>query len=79
MDLADTPDPKSRGALPTPTMAETLVEIDRASAPYGEFNTATSPDCRMTSYKFICDGAIDACTTALKHVYDSGEAAGDPV
>ncbi|PHH54695.1 Exoenzymes regulatory protein AepA [Ceratocystis fimbriata CBS 114723] len=65
--------------MPKPTEAETLAEIDRAAALRDEFNTTTSPDCRITGIKFICDGVIDACTAALKHPYASGEAAGDPI
>ncbi|KKA27340.1 hypothetical protein TD95_002293 [Thielaviopsis punctulata] len=65
--------------MPKPTEAETLAEVDRAAALMAEFNRTSSPDCRITGIKFICDGVIDACTAALREPYASGEDPSEPI
>lgn len=49
-----------------------LKQVDRAIELHKQFNTETSPDCRIAGIKVICDGVIDACTAALLEPYSNG-------
>lgn len=51
--------------MPRKTEAENLAQVDRAIALSREFNSKSSPDCRVVGIKIICDGIIDGCTAAL--------------
>ncbi|KAK3335909.1 amidohydrolase 3 [Cercophora scortea] len=51
------------------TDEETLAQVERAVELAGEYNTKTSPDCRIVGIKVICDGIIDACTAGLSEPY----------
>ncbi|EKG14027.1 hypothetical protein MPH_08769 [Macrophomina phaseolina MS6] len=68
------PPPPSRIAAhwlisPKDTEAENIAQVDRAAELRAQFNLATSPACRITGIKVICDGVIDACTAALTEPY----------
>ncbi|KFY62760.1 hypothetical protein V496_04404 [Pseudogymnoascus sp. VKM F-4515 (FW-2607)] len=57
---------------PSKTEEGNLEQVDRAIELHKQFNTETSPDCRIAGIKVICDGVIDACTAALLEPYSNG-------
>ncbi len=54
---------------PANSSEATLKQVDRAIALHEQFNSATSPQCRIAGIKIVCDGVIDACTAALQQPY----------
>lgn len=50
---------------PSETEEENLKQVHRAIELQKQFNAATSLTFRIVGIKVICDGVIDACTTAL--------------
>ncbi|KAJ4159352.1 uncharacterized protein LMH87_008257 [Akanthomyces muscarius] len=54
---------------PQNSSAETLAQVDRAIELHRQFNSATSPQCRIAGIKIVCDGVVDACTAALQQPY----------
>lgn len=54
---------------PQNTEAENLAQVDRAIELAGQYNAATTPDCRIVGVKVICDGIIDGCTAGLSEPY----------
>lgn len=59
---------------PRKTEADNLAQVDRAIALSREFNSKSSPDCRVVGIKIICDGIIDGCTAALVEPYSDPKA-----
>lgn len=70
------PPPPSRIAAhwlisPKDTEADNVAQVERTAELHKQFNLTTSPSCRITGIKVICDGVIDACTAALTEPYSS--------
>lgn len=55
--------------LPQKTPEENLALVDRAIEMKKQYNETTSPDCRITGIKVMCDGVVDACTASLMEPY----------
>ncbi|KFG84357.1 amidohydrolase family protein [Metarhizium anisopliae] len=55
--------------LPQKTPEETLAQVDEAITLNKQYNEKTSPDCRITGIKIMCDGVVDACTASLMEPY----------
>ena len=51
--------------------ADTLQQVDGAIELRENFYAGTPPALCITGIKFICDGAVDACTEALTQPYNS--------
>lgn len=49
---------------------ENVKQVERAIELAREFNSETTPDCRIVGVKVICDGIIDACTAGLSEPYE---------
>ncbi|KAK3330014.1 amidohydrolase 3 [Apodospora peruviana] len=54
---------------PGETAADNLKQVERAVELAREYNSKTTPDCRIVGVKVICDGIIDACTAGLSEPY----------
>jgi predicted amidohydrolase YtcJ len=57
---------------PSANEADHMTQVDRAIALSRQFNSKTSPDCRILGIKVITDGIIDGCTAALTKPYSNG-------
>jgi predicted amidohydrolase YtcJ len=55
--------------LPQKTTDEALAQVDRAIELNNKFNATSSPDCRITGIKVMCDGVVDSCTASLLEPY----------
>jgi predicted amidohydrolase YtcJ len=64
---------------PSDSEGDCLAQVDHAIAIHKRFNAETSPDCRVTGIKIICDGVVDACTATLSEPYSSNGASPDPL
>ncbi|KAK4243407.1 amidohydrolase-like protein [Corynascus novoguineensis] len=54
---------------PRERVEDMVAQVDRAAELAGQFNAATTPDCRVVGIKVICDGIVDACTAGLSEPY----------
>ncbi|KAK2765191.1 hypothetical protein FQN54_008890 [Arachnomyces sp. PD_36] len=64
---------------PSDSEADCLAQVDHAISLQKRFNEETSPDCRVTGIKVICDGVVDACTASLLEPYSSNGDSPDPL
>lgn len=64
---------------PSESMDQVLAQVHRAVAMAKEFNSETTPDCRVVGIKVICDGIIDGCTASLTEPYSTGTNSADPI
>ncbi|KAK3488456.1 amidohydrolase 3 [Neurospora crassa] len=49
---------------------ENVRQVERAIELARQFNSETTPDCRIVGVKIICDGIIDGCTAGLSEPYE---------
>ncbi|KAI1495704.1 amidohydrolase 3 [Biscogniauxia marginata] len=64
---------------PRKTEAENLAQVDRAIELNRQFNSETSPGCRVVGIKVIGDGIIDGCTAGLSEPYASNGVSCEPI
>ncbi|KAM0523816.1 hypothetical protein ACHAPE_001068 [Trichoderma viride] len=57
---------------PSDSLGDVMSQIDRAIELAGQYNSQSTPDCRIVGIKVICDGIIDACTASLTEPYSTG-------
>lgn len=55
--------------FPRETQQETLKQVDRAIELQQQYDKVSSPLCRITGIKIMCDGVVDACTAHLLEPY----------
>ncbi|KAK1247595.1 hypothetical protein MKX07_002504 [Trichoderma sp. CBMAI-0711] len=63
---------------PSDSLEDVIPQLDRAIELAGQYNSRTTPDCRVVGIKVICDGIIDACTASLTEPYSTGTSP-DPI
>ncbi|PTB74908.1 amidohydrolase 3 [Trichoderma longibrachiatum ATCC 18648] len=63
---------------PSDSLEDVIPQVDRAIELAGQYNSRTTPDCRVVGIKVICDGIIDACTASLTEPYSTGTSP-DPI
>jgi predicted amidohydrolase YtcJ len=61
---------------PSDSLGDVMSQIDRAIELAGQYNSQSTPDCRIVGIKVICDGIIDACTASLTEPYSTGTTPG---
>lgn len=57
---------------PSDSLEDVMLQIDRAIELAAQYNSHSTPDCRVVGIKVICDGIIDACTASLTEPYSTG-------
>lgn len=61
---------------PSGSLEDAMSQIDRAIELAAQYNSHSTPDCRVVGIKVICDGIIDACTASLTEPYSTGTTPG---